>query len=148
MVAGMVGSLFCCQPCAGAMPERTRSQVGVLPAIPSLKPFMSRPEDFSLMWWANGPQQYLGMKQPPPEPVLCLQSGTIGLAIDTSRLRLLHSGKFAKALDMQAALRQGNSALFALPPARLEIGLVRDGRKFTCSRSAVLPKDAFYFPVR
>src|SRR5690242_14659952 len=49
-------------------------------AASNLKPFMPRAEDFTLLWWANGPQHYLGMKEAPPAPVLCLQSGVIGLA--------------------------------------------------------------------
>src|SRR5439155_9843346 len=53
------------------------------------RPFMPRAEDFTFLWWANGPQHYLGMKQPPPEAVLCLQSGVIGLALDTKSLQFL-----------------------------------------------------------
>lgn len=113
-----------------------------------LKPFMPRPEDFTLLWWANGPQRYHSMKAPPPEPVLCLQSGTIGLVFDTKNPHVLHAGRFARRLDMETALRRVNSAGFALPPLALELSVQSQGKKFTCVGRGSLPKDDFYFPVR
>ena len=113
-----------------------------------LGPFMPRPEDFTLLWWANGPQHYHSMKAPPPEPVLCLQSGTIGLAIDTKNLRLLHAGRFARRQDMEKALRRVHSAVFTLPSLALELSIQSRGKKFVCVGRGDLPKDDFYFPVR
>jgi len=78
-----------------------------LHAAPPLGPFMPRAEDFTLMWWANGPQHFLGMVAPAPEPVLCLQSGAIGLAIDTKTLQLLHAGRFPKLKNEAPALSEG-----------------------------------------
>ena len=117
-------------------------------ASSQLRPFMPRLEDFTLLWWANGPQRYHSMKAPPPEPVLCLQSGTIGLAIDTKNLRLPHAGRFAIRQDMATALRRVNSAVFGLPPLVLELSVQIQGRKFVCVGRGALPKDDFYFPVR
>jgi hypothetical protein len=61
-------------------------------AAPPLGPFMPLPEDFTLLWWANGPQNFHNMKTPTPEAVLCLQSGTLGLALDTKTVQLRHAG--------------------------------------------------------
>ena len=72
-------------------------------AASPLVPFMPRPEDFTLLWWANGPQRYHTMTTAPPEPVLCLQSGTLGLAVDTQNPRLLHAGRLARPLDFETA---------------------------------------------
>ncbi len=109
---------------------------------------MPREEDFTFLWWANGPQHYLGMKGPPPEAVLCLQSGLIGLALDTSNLKLLHAGRFARPLSRQSTLSQGNAAVFALPPLPIELNVQQGNRKFTCVGRGPLPNDDFYFPVR
>ena len=117
-------------------------------AASPLLPFMPRAEDFTFLWWANGPQHFLGMNRPPPEAVLCMQSGLIGLAIDTKLICLLHAGRFARPLDRQSALSQGNAAVFALPQLPLELSIQRGGRKFTCVGRGDLPKDDFYFPVR
>ena len=117
-------------------------------AAAALGSFMPRPEDFTLLWWANGPQRYHTMKAAPPEAVLCLQSGTFGLAVDTKNLRLLHAGRFAGRMDMEAALRRADSALFTLPPLVWELSVQSRGKKFVCVGRGDLPKDDFYFPVR
>ena len=117
-------------------------------ASPALGPFMPRPEDFTLLWWANGPQRYHSMTAPAPEPLLCLQSGTIGLVVDTKTLRLLHVGKFAKRQDLERALQHGDSTLFKLPARTLELSVQSRGKRFLCAGRGELPKDDFYFPVR
>ena len=109
---------------------------------------MPRPEDFTLLWWANGPEKFHSMRTPPSEAVLCMQSGTIGLAIDTRTVRLLHAGRFAKPKDTEGALRQGNAAVFALPPVALELNVQHGDRTFTCIGRGALPRDDFYYPVR
>ena len=48
----------------------------------TLTPFMPRAEDFTFLWWANGPPYCMGVRNSSSEEVLCLESGTIGLAID------------------------------------------------------------------
>src|SRR6266478_3200822 len=119
-----------------------------LQAAPPLGPFMPRAEDFTLMWWANGPPHFLGMVTPAPEPVLCMQSGEIGLAIDTQRLKLLHAGRFPKLKDEQRALSEGNAGVFALPPVSLELSVQRGNRRFICEGRGTLTRDEFYFPIR
>jgi len=119
-----------------------------LQAASSLKPFMPRAEDFTLLWWADGPQRFHSMKTPPPEAVLCLQSGTLGVALDTKTVRLLHAGRFPKAQDIESALRPGNASLFKLSPAALELKVRLGDRVFTCVGRGALPKDDFCFPVR
>ena len=121
---------------------------GVSQAAPAIRAFMPRPEDFTLLWWANGPQFYLGIKTPPPEPILCLQSGTIGFSIDTSTLQVLHAGRFPKPVAMQEALKDRNSKLSALAPIQLELKVLSGNRSFACRGRGVVPKDEFYSPVR
>src|SRR3974390_2483680 len=72
---------------------------GPLPRASALQPFMPRAEDFALRWWAKGPQRFHTMRSPPPEAVLCLQSGTLGVVLDTKSVRLLHAGRFPKPQD-------------------------------------------------
>jgi hypothetical protein len=119
-----------------------------LPAASPIKPFMPRAEDFTLLWWANGPERFHSMKTPPAEAVLCMQSGTLGLAIDVRSVNVLHVGRIAKPQDTEAALREGNASIFALPPAVLGLSVRQGDRTFTCIGRGALPKDDFYFPVR
>jgi hypothetical protein len=124
---------------------------GRVQAASQLGPFMPLSEDFTLLWWANGPQKFHDMKTPTPEAVLCLQSGTLGLALDTKTVQLLHAGRFARSQSTEKALRpanDANNAIFSLPPVALELSVRRGDRKFTCAGRGELPKDDFYFPVR
>jgi hypothetical protein len=119
-----------------------------LQAASPLLPFMPRPEDFTQLWWANGPHQFQVPDGPWPEPILCLQSGAIGLVIDTQKIKLLHAGRFPKPLNVDTGFRHGDAEMLALPPVPLELSVQRDGHKFTCIGRGPLPKDSFYFPVR
>ena len=119
-----------------------------LVAASPITPFMPRAEDFTLLWWANGPEKFHSMRTPPTEAVLCLRSGTIGLAIDTRTVRLLHAGRFVQPQDNEGALRRVNAAIFALPPVTLELSVRCGDQKFTCVGRGALPRDDFYYPVR
>src|SRR2546422_11561444 len=88
------------------------------------------------------------MPPPAPEPVLCLQSGAIGLAIDTKTLQLLHPGRFPKLKNEPRALSEGNAGVFALPPVSFELSVQHGDRKFICKGRETVAKDEFYFPVR
>ena len=99
-----------------------------------------------MMWWANGPQHFLGMLPPAPEPVLCLQSGAIGLAIDTKTLQLLHAGKFPKLKNEPRALSEGNAGVFALPPVPLALSVQHGNRKFICKGRGTAARDEFSNP--
>src|SRR3954467_5087776 len=100
------------------------------------------------MWWANGPRQYHVANTPPSEPILCMQSGALGLVIDTEKLRILHAGKFRRAVEADAGFLGGDAALLSLPPMPLDLSVLHDGRNFVCHGRGSLPADAFYFPVR
>ncbi len=113
-----------------------------------LTPFLPRPKDFTLMWWANGPQKIHAITNPPPEPVLCFQSGTIGLAVETKKLLILHAGRFAKPQDMQRALGNGVDEVNKLPPIALQLAIRRGTQKFICTGRSEAVKDDFFFPVR
>jgi hypothetical protein len=101
---------------------------------------MPRPEDFTLMWWADGPPYFLGMGPSAPAPELCLQSGSFGIAVETRSPKLLHAGRFAKSMDVAAALQRGNTAVFALPALDLELTVRRGGRDFRCLGRGENPK--------
>ncbi len=107
-----------------------------------------RPEDFTLLWWAEGAPYYLDMKTPGMPAVICMQSGTLGLALDTRTLTFPHAGRFARAFDLEAALERGREAVMALPPRALEARIVRGGVAFACTGRGTPPKDEFFFPVR
>src|SRR5206468_5934175 len=82
------------------------------------------------------------------EPVLCLQSGAIGLAIDTKTLQLLHAGRFPKLKNEARALSEGNASVFPLPPVSLALSVQHGNRMFICKGRGTMAKDEFYFPVR
>jgi len=110
--------------------------------------FMPRAQDFTFLWWSDGPPYYLDMTSPAPAPILCLQSGSIGVALDTKSLRLLHAGRFQPAMDRRSAIERGPEAIRALPAGRLEARLVRGGKSYQCVGRGEPPQDAFFFPVR
>lgn len=111
-------------------------------------PYMPHVEDFTLLCWKNGPLNYLGMTTPPTDAILCLQSGAIGVEIDTQALKFPHAGRFANSSGIEAALTNGIDAIEALPAMPLELSVEADGKKYTCSGRAPLSKDAARFPVR
>jgi hypothetical protein len=109
---------------------------------------LPRTEDFTYLWWANGPQHYLDMKGPAPAAVLCFQSGTLGFALDTKSLRVLHAGRFPRPFDRESALKEGRDALQSLPVEVLELRVARGTTTFRCVGRGDSPKDEFLFPVR
>jgi hypothetical protein len=119
-----------------------------LPAASPVKPFMPHPEDYTLLWWANGPERFHSMKTSPAEAVLCMRSGTLGLAIDVRAVRFLHADRIARPQDIEEALRLGSAGICALPRATLELSVRRGDQRFTCVGRGALPKDDFYYPVR
>ena len=119
-----------------------------LPALAApLTPFMPRAEDFTLLWWAEGAPEVMGVKNS-AAPVLCFESGSLGLAVDTKRLQLLHAGKFFKPLNLAKALERGNAAVLALPPVGLELSVLQAGEKFRCVGRGAPRADSFFYPVR
>ena len=67
---------------------------------------MPRAEDFTLLWWANGPQRFHSMQTPPPEAVLRLQSGTLGVV-----LGLGLAGAVGRALTVTPVFSPGSAAV-------------------------------------
>jgi hypothetical protein len=116
----------------------------------NLSPWMPRPADFSFLWWAEGPPDYLDRQGPPREQdVLCFATGRIGLALDTRFLRVEHLGRFENPLDCNTMLRDADAQLAKLPAARLALDLRRNGKTFACTgRRPPRQADAFLFPVR
>ena len=104
-----------------------RSLAADSPAASALKP-----EDYTLLWWAEGPPYYLGSATPPAHETLCFQSGGWGLALDTKRVRVLRAGMFPAMETMERATRPGDTELAALPPADWDCSVVSGGTNFTC----------------
>lgn len=120
----------------------------VAAAASPLRPFMPRVEDFVLFWWADGPPRFHSMTAPPASETLCFRSGTLGVALDTKRVRLLHAGRFAEAGGVEEALRPGDAGIFSLPPVALDLVVRASGREFRCVGRGEPSDDPFFFPVR
>ncbi len=71
---------------------------------------MPQPEDYTLLWWADGPPHFLGSTTPPATETLCVQSGLWGLAFDTKRVRALRFGKWAAPMGCR---RWGRRRLYS-----------------------------------
>lgn len=82
---------------------------------------MPRAEDYTSLWWADGPPHYFKSTTPPVSETLCFQSGRWKLAFDTKRVRPLQA-------DWDCAVVVG-------------------GRRFTCV-GRMETKDEFLQPVR
>ena len=109
---------------------------------------MPQIEDFTFLWWAEGAPYYRDMKAPGPAPVLCFASGRLGLAVETKTLRLLHFGRFEKALDRATALERAGEAVRQLPVMNLKLSVRLGDKTFVCRGRGEVPRDEFYFPVR
>ncbi len=88
------------------------------------------------------------MQEKPPDQILCMQSGTIGLMLDARSLRLLHAGRFGQVLDMAAAIERGSQDLVQLPAVDLKLQVIHNGIVYRCAGRGEDPRDEFYFPVR
>ncbi len=108
---------------------------------------MPRVEDYTLLWWADGPPRFLTSQTPPATQTLCLQSGSWGLAFDTRLVRALRAGRLPAPMGITAATQPGRAALADLPPATWDCAVVVGGERFSCSGRAE-PKDEFLQPVR
>lgn len=106
-----------------------------------------RPEDYTLLWWADGPPHFFGSTTSPVSETLCFQSGLWGLALDTKRVRVLRAGEWPKPLALAKAVLPGRAALDELPAADWDCAVVVDGRRFTCV-GRMETGDEFTQPVR
>jgi hypothetical protein len=108
---------------------------------------MQRVEDYTLLWWADGPPHFLRSTSPPTTETLCFQSGVWGLALDTKTVRVLRAGAWAAPMAMEKALQPGRAELAELPSVVWDCAVVADGRRFTCV-ARLETKDEFFQPVR
>ncbi len=108
---------------------------------------MPRTEDYTLLWWADGPPSFLSSKAPPATETLCLQSGSWGLAFDANKVRALRAGKWATPMREELAVLPGRTALAELPTVAWDCAVVADGHRFTCV-GRMETKGEFFQPVR
>lgn len=108
---------------------------------------MPRPQDYTLLWWAEGPPNILGSSRPPATEVLCLQSGTWGMAIDTRKMELLRFGNFTSPMPLSTAMGPDQNAFNALPVSAWNCALVVGERRFQCT-GLRRSKDEFFQPVQ
>ena len=124
------------------------STSAALQAADDLLPYMPRVGDYTTMCWAHGALQFLGMTTPPPDAVLCLHSGSIGIALDTATLKFVHAGHFARTIPIDAALRCGPELIQQLPALPLELSVQSGAEKYICTGRGPLSNDPFRFPVQ
>lgn len=109
---------------------------------------MPRKEDFTVLWWENGPQWFLTMTNPAPEPILCLRSGTIGVRLDTATLDSIQIGRLVKSSEIAVAMMSDGVELVSLPKLPLALTLQSAGKTFRCIGRPPLTNDWHRFPVR
>ncbi len=100
------------------------------------------------MCWADGPLIYNGMTATPTDAVLCLQSGSIGIALDTKTLKFRHAGRFSQTIDCESAMRCGSELINGLPSLALELSVQNATETFTCTGRGPLSNNTYFFPIR
>lgn len=126
-----------------ALPAATRAAA----ALDARAALMPHREDFTLLWWAEGPPHFLTSKTPPVTETLCLQSGTWGLALDAKKVRVLRAGRWDAPMSCEQAVQPGRAALADLPAVAWDCAVVAGGRRFSCAGYRE-PKAEFFQPVR
>ncbi|MBN8421779.1 MAG: hypothetical protein J0L73_22880 [Verrucomicrobia bacterium] len=106
-----------------------------------------QPEDYTMLWWADGPPMIRHSTQPPATETLCFQSGTWGMAFDTHAMRALRAGEWPAAMAVKETVQPGRTALADLPAVEWDCAVVVAGRRFTCV-GHLETKDSFLQPVR
>jgi hypothetical protein len=102
----------------------TECEAESLRKVPPYK-CMHGAEDYSFMWWAYGLRD--------ERRVRCYQTGRYGLAIDTESVQILHLGTIADAANAEEVLTQNNDTVLNLPPARLDLSVTIQGKKYLSS---------------
>jgi len=108
---------------------------------------MPKPEDYTMLWWADGPPSIRHSTLPPATETLCLQSGTWGMAFDARKVKALRVGEWPSPMAMNESVKPGRTALQDLPTADWECAVVVSGRRFDCV-GHLETNDSFLQPVR
>jgi uncharacterized protein YwbE len=94
----------------------------------SAQPLMPHMEDYTHMWWAKGFPSHT-----PNSPwERCIQTGFYAMALDTEALQIPHFGKITKGLSYSECTVSDNHVIDHLPPAKLELSITADGKKYHC----------------
>jgi hypothetical protein len=137
LVALLPAAVLCVCPGRSLAAEATDARVTLMPRV----------EDYTLLWWADGPPHFLRSTSPPATETLCFQSGVGGLALDTKSVRVLRAGEWAAPMALERALQPGRADLAELPSVVWDCAVVAGGRRFTCV-GRLETKDEFFQPVR
>ena len=91
--------------------------VGAADNLRSLAPTEVMPgvRDYGFLWWADG---WRGRSENGGK-VLCVRTGSYGLALDVERLRLLHFGAITQASPADRSVAEDNAMIMGLPVAAL-----------------------------
>jgi hypothetical protein len=108
---------------------------------------MPGPEDYTQLWWAEGPPYIEQGKLPHGDQTLCFQSGRWGLAFDANRVRALRAGERAHSMNEEQGLAPENAALGDLPTVQWDCAVTIGNHRFACVGHAI-EQDPFFQPVR
>lgn len=80
--------------------------------------------DYTFMWWASGWRE---------GKTRCVQTSCYGLVMDVERVTVTHFGALSDPLPYEQAVSQPNDAVFALPPAALELTVRTSAGEYSCT---------------
>ena len=100
--------------------------------------------DYGFLWWADG---WKG-RSPAGERVVCVRTGSFGLALDVERVKLLHLGPVAAVTPAGDAAAEDNAAVFALPGAELTFEVKLGATVYRCVGIDPEAPDPLDYPVR
>jgi len=92
-----------------------------------------RAEDYTTMWWAHG----LRHRSPEGRLLRCVRTGRFALALDVEAADLLHLGPIAELRSYAQAATETNAAVLELPAAKLDLEVELAGKVYRCVGSAV-----------
>jgi hypothetical protein len=120
--------------------------VGAADNLRSLAPTEVMPgvRDYGFLWWADG---WRGRSENGGK-VLCVRTGSYGLALDVERLRLLHFGAITEASPADKAVTEDNAMIMSLPVADLVITVELAGVRYRLVGVDSQINDHLDFPVR
>jgi hypothetical protein len=106
----------------------------------ALREAMPHPDTYTHLWWAEG---FPGSVPGAPWRRV-IQTGRYAIAMDTETLKIPHLGPVALGPHYADLATADNSAWQALPPAKLELAITVEGKRYRATGAA--PWSAFAGP--